>query len=108
MKTFELVGYFRNDDNDIKNTLFFILALPLLPARLIPEAFNRIRDNANLNVHPNLERFLTYFERNWLQEPNTFSVFQETVRITDNFQTYASRLKSKVGEEIEVWKFTSK
>ncbi|XP_051167014.1 uncharacterized protein LOC127285187 [Leptopilina boulardi] len=106
MKTFQLVEYFRNDDNEIKRTLFFILALPLLPDRLIPEAFNRIRNDANLNVDHNLERFLTYFERNWLQEPNNFTVFQKNVRITDNFQMYASRLKSKVGEEIEIWKFT--
>lgn len=86
------------------------MALPLLPANQIEEAYNDIVSSMNLSTRLILNRFLSYYERKWLRQvtPEVFSVYNIRRRTNNNLESYHKTLIDRFGLHSNIWTFSGK
>lgn len=67
-----------------KRIMLKFMSLPLLPAEKIYEAFVQLSaEITTINLKPEFENFLIYFENQWLKKVSSFSLFFE--HLSSNF-----------------------
>ncbi len=78
---------FYDDDAGLRELLRGFMALALLPIEIIPDGFKLLKHKVLVSNHTRqLEPFVSYFEKEWLNTftPSTWSVNTNTWR-TNNF-----------------------
>ena len=87
-----------------------ILALALLPADNIEEAFNELRSNLTPDLKELYAGFLSYYEDYWLKQrgPQDFCVHREFVRTNNSAESNNSRLSHKLPRTPSCSTFVSK
>ncbi|XP_043467899.1 uncharacterized protein LOC122502079 [Leptopilina heterotoma] len=84
------------------------MALPLLPANEIEQAFNDIVTSLSAATRRIMEPFFHYYRRQWIRKvtPQIFSVFNPRRRTNNNIESYHRTLKIRFGIHLNIWTFT--
>lgn len=87
-----------------------LMALPLLPANDIIEAFNWIVTNATPAITRHFAGLFHYIENYWLQRvtPQVFSVYGMTCKTNNVIESYHRVLGVRMGVHPTIWQFTGK
>ena len=108
--TFHLIADYKRD-GDVRELIKKLFAIPLLPARRMGRAFERIKTGAEeAGAGPNVMSLLNYVNQTWFNHPVwrpvDFCAYQRVVRTKNDQEGYHRRLNArcKAGEGTPLYK----
>ncbi|CAF3880833.1 unnamed protein product, partial [Rotaria sp. Silwood1] len=100
---------FYDDDVELRELLRDFMALALLPIEIIPDGFKLLQHKVLVSNHTRqLEPFVSYFEKEWLNTftPSTWSVNTNTWRTNNFAEAQNKRFSTRVIQpHPNIWRF---
>ena len=88
-------------DDRVNRICRLTMALPFLPATVIPSTFDSELEFSENSVRPELQAHIDYVRRNWVDSevwpPSTWSVYLQPTRTNNNVEGWHRRLNGKAG-----------
>lgn len=85
-------------DSEERSLFFRIMALPLITEHHITSEFMKIKASAKENFKDNFNKFITYFEKKWINQTGVkfLSFFNNLIGISNSLELYDGLLYSKI------------
>ena len=86
-------------------------SLALLPANKIAEGYAFIKeqfDNTKYKYSARISKFFEYYEKQWLQSPDEFSVYRQRHRTNNSVESYHRTINNLMKKTPGIRKFSSK